>query len=162
MTYDERDEWDGLRRERARAYLVDIRSLKIRADGMANVVAELEDAAEGVKAVDYSRPSVSSPAYGDAVPDAVAAIMAAKAKHVERLAQWAERVDEAEGLLSRMEHKDLASVLERHYLLGHTVERIAYELDYSVRAVDYKIAEGCIELYDLLPAEYRIPRHPAM
>lgn len=155
-------EWGALRRERARTYLEEIRVLKVRADGMASVVQSLRESAEGVKGMDYSKVMVSSSAYGDALPDAIASIEDAIQRHVSMLSEWTEKVLEAETILSSMESQELASVLERHYIMRHTVEMIAVELNYTTRAVDYKIAEGLTELYDLLPMEYRLPSYSAI
>ena len=155
-------EWGAFRRELSRDYLKEIHALKVRADGMGAVVRSLRESAEMLKAVDYSRPRVSSSSSGDAMPDAVASIEDAVDRHVQLLAEWASRLAEAEAILSEMEDQEIASILERHYLVGETLEEIAYDLNYTSRAVAYKIAEGCSEMYDKLPPGWRIPMHPAI
>lgn len=161
MTEDTGYEWARTKREYARAYFVHIRGLKLRSRSLADQVDELRDSADGLGAMDYSRVRVSASASPDAVPNAVAAIQAAVADYASTLAEWAAECGRAADVLDGIDPAQ-AHAITRHYLQGWSREETAAEMCYSDRNVGYILEAGLEAAYDRLPAEWRLPRHPAL
>ncbi len=154
------EEFDSLRRARARAYLESVRAKRIRADALRDELAA-EREAMGPKGV---RPGAGGPtsAYADAIPDGVARLESMAAKYREREREYIAASARAREAISAARSAKGASVLVRRYLLGESWGEVAADVGCSVRTA-LRLHDGALlDVYDAMPHEWRLPRHPAV
>lgn len=157
----ELSEFDALRAQRAKSYLVAVRAAKARLSRQRDRRAEqLEQM--GLKAIVYTGMPGSPNSYGDAIPDGVAKLDSVDDSISVAMADWEEMLSKAMKSLYAMPNPDYSELLERRYIDGEIWGAVANALGKSVSWCQYSKAPALIQLYDTMPSEYRIPRVPAL
>lgn len=129
-------------------------------------VRMIEIQAEGVRAIDYSKPRVQSSPTDDAMQRAFEAMEAAREKVSETMERYASMVREFEDTIERIEREEYRFLLRMHYLgkveHGEVVRKdwgdIARMMNYSYSHVSGSLRDGALlSLYEVMPEDCRIP-----
>ena len=155
-------EWRRYRIEQAGEYLEGIRRLGQRVRTIEAEVADLRARAEGVGAIDYTRERVSRSAPGDSAAEAAGLLFDALDGYLYELSGYEAERARARRCLASLGSEVGHRGLTRRYLLGWKWGRIAEDMGYSAQSV-YRIRDDALcEFYDLMPADARDPRYPAL
>ena len=151
------------RQEQARAYLESVRDAKRHLKAKTEQAAALLEDAEGVKAVVYDKPMVQSSAYGDAIPDAIAAVEAARDAALQAAGEFADIVQECNIALQSLGGWQ-ADLLDLHYISGIKLVDIIKrdEWTYSVDYISVMHLQALEDFYDHMPHWRRERLEPAI
>ena len=155
------EEFDALKRSRARAYLESVRAERIKVDALRDELA-FERESMGPKGIRFDKLGGCSSAYADAIPDGVARLEAMSEKYSERERAYIEVSERAREAISASRSAKGASVLMRRYLLGESWCEVAADVGCSNRIAIRLHDEALLDVYESMPHEWRIPRHPAV
>lgn len=148
------EEYRRWRAEQSRAWLSHIRSLNRSLDSRRDEI-EMMRSKMLPQAVSYTGMPTSPNAYGDAIPDAIAAMQELIESYVTELTAYVDEVRYAHRVIDSLSREEYSTVLRGHYLNGKTWEQVAldtgYSYDYTVRLAQYALAE----LWDMVPHEWR-------
>lgn len=153
-------EFDQLRRSRARAYLEHVRAERIKLDALRDEL-EFERESMGLKGIGLDKSGGSSP-YADAIPDGVSRLEAMAERYSERECGYIEASSRAREAISAARSAKGASVLMRRYLLDEAWCEVAADVGCSSRTAMRLHDEALLDVYESMPHEWRIPRHPAV
>lgn len=158
-------EYDGYKAQAAKEYADAIRSQRLSARALQACMADAISALDGLTAVRYDRESVQSSGmeHGD---DAVAAKLAdveeATARYRAEKEEWQAMLvefDRCTGELPSPE-RDLLRLRYAHAYPWHVVAGVlCYSEVYARGAINRRALSL---LYDVMPIEYRDPRHQAI
>lgn len=157
MTFEEQ----ARRRDQAKSYLQEIRELVLHVRVLEAEIAEQREAAAGVTGIDYTKVTVATSAYDDALPDAVAELMEMISNATAELAECASRQMEARKCLREMGGVE-ADVLILRYLLAFPWKKVAWKMGYSTDWVKHRCDDALFCFYDYMPAFRRDPLHRAI
>lgn len=155
------EEFDALKRSRARAYLESVRAERIKVDALRDELAFERESMEP-KGIRLDKPGGCSSAYADAIPDGVSRLEAMAEKYSERERAYIEISERAREAISASRSAKGASVLMRRYLLGESWCEVAADVGCSNRTAIRLHDEALLDVYESMPHEWRIPRHPAV
>lgn len=157
-------EWDDLRAAQSRKYLTKAHNDDVRARMVARRCRKPLDDLEHPKGVSYEgRDMPGSPnAYGDAIPDAVAAADEQQRTAAPSLEEWQRSFTRAWDILNQMDDPYHSELLYQRVLMGRTWQETAQGVGYSQRWCQEHERAALVELYAYLPFEWRIPRQPAI
>lgn len=155
------EEYDELRRERARRYLEHVRGLRDKAAALREEI-DMQRQAMQPGAISYEGAGGKGCAYADAIPDGVARINDMAARYAEQMRDYLDQAAEAHEVLHSLGDSKATALLTRRYVLGQTWGEVAGSMGYSLRWV-YRIHdEALLEVYEAMPHTWRIPREPAI
>lgn len=155
------EEFDALKRSRARAYLESVRDLRYTLDALQDEI-ETERKAMQPKGMRFDRIGGCSSAYADAIPDGVARLEAMAARYVDAERAYIEAADGAHAAIAAAKSPKGASILLRRYLLGKQWCEVAADVGCSKSTAQRLHDEALLDVYDAMPFEWRIPRQPAI
>ena len=142
-------------------YLEEVRDLAVKHRANREYIRSLEEDAQGVGGIDYSRGMVSSSPSPDAVPNSVALLVEMKADAEADAAEYFERKREARRLLDEMDGTYGRLLLLRYVTVLPWV-RVAEALNYREDYCRAMRNDALNEFYDHLPTAYRMPEQPAI
>ena len=154
------EEYDELRRSCARAYMEHVRASRARADALRDEI-DMERQAMGPKGMRFDRIGKSSP-YADAIPDGVARIDGMVSRYADQLREYMAEAEAAHDMLALLSDPRHTAVLTRRYMLGRSWCEVAADMGMCERNARRLGDAALAELYPSLPAEWRIPRQPAL
>lgn len=155
------EEFDAYRRRQARAWLSRVRGLRRRADALQAVAAAQREALEGVRGIDYAADGggACSP---DAIPSAVARMEAAQAECSAAMAELADEQRRALRALAQLGDPAHFELLALRYVACLEWAEVCARMGYAKSwAMDLHRA-ALLAAYDVMPPEFRDPRHPAV
>lgn len=153
---------DAWRASQARRWLRSVRAARERARAAREMADAQREVLDGIRGIDYASDAVSSGAGDDAVMRAVSAMQAAVRSYAAAEAEATGIVADAFERLSRLDAPLACRILTLHYLRGHTLEQVGGEIGYSTSSVKRLIVAALADAYDVMPYDYRTPRHPAI
>ena len=155
------EEFDQLRRSRARAYLEHVRAERIKVDTLRDELSFERESMEP-KGIRFDKLGGCSSAYADAIPDGVSRLEAMAERYSERERGYIEASARAREAISAARSAKGASVLMRRYLLDEPWCEVAADVGCSSRTAMRLHDEALLDVYEAMPHEWRIPRHPAV
>lgn len=148
-------EYRELRIQCSREYLEEVRDLAVRHRATAEYIRSLEEDAQGVAGIDYSRIVVSTSSTPDAIPNSVAMLVEMKrdaesdaAEYFERKRDARRRLDEMDGTYGRL--------LLLRYVTALPWVRVADVLNYSEDWCRHMLADALCEFHDYLPHDRQV------
>ena len=111
------EEFDALKRSRARAYLESVRDLRYTLDALQDEI-EMERKVMQPKGMRFDRIGGCSSAYADAIPDGVARLEAMAARYVDAERAYIEAADGAHAAIAAAQPMDVSG--ERRRFIGFT------------------------------------------
>jgi hypothetical protein len=154
-------EYRELRIEHAERYLREVRDLAVKHRANDAYIKSLEDDAQGVGGVDYSRVMVQTTPTADAMPNSVALLIDMKREAEADAAEYFERKREARRLLNAMDGTHGRLLMLRYVTVLPWVS-VADVLNYSEDWCRHMLPDALCEFYDYLPHAYRLPEQQAM
>ena len=155
------DEYRQYRIDQAHAYLERVRRMGEDCAGLQQQVDDARARASGLKGIDYSAVQVQSSPTPDAIPNAVAAIMASIQEYVTELAEYESERMRANDALMKMDDYTSARILRMRYLLGWKWERICTETDYTWDGMMSLRRRALCDFWEVMPHTERDPMEPA-
>lgn len=157
------DELEAYRAEQAESWLSKVRRLRLYRDSLERQALDQMELLDGLKGIDYSRPSVTTSPYRDAIPDMIAARESA-AENLRELARDAsERMADAAVRLSRMADPTEALCLQLYYCEGvDTWERVCVTMSYSYDGMMKLRRRALAHAYAVMPHTERDAAQPAL
>lgn len=154
-------EYRELRVECSLRYLEEVRDLAVKHRATVEYIRSLEQDAEGIGGIDYSRALVSTSPTADKLPNSVALLIEMKADAEASAAEYFERKREARRLLDEMDGTYGRLLLLRYVAVLPWV-RVAEALNYREDYCRAMRNDALCEFYDYLPLPYRMPEQPAI
>lgn len=154
-------EFRQLRVDCSLKYLTEVRDLAVKHRANIEYIKSLEEDAQGVGGIDYSRVMVSTSPTPDAIPNSVALLIEMKAEAEQASAEYFERKREARRLLDEMDGT-YGRLLLLKYVTVLPWVRVAEALNYDEGYCRQMRNDALCEFYDYLPHSYRVPEQPAM
>lgn len=147
------DEFREFARRRSRAFLVRVKSTYYTVATIRAEIAELDATYDGVRAIDYSRDSVSTSPSPDGIPRLVERKQSLKEEYERELDANLQMQADAHRALRHVA-EPARSVLTLHYLHGKTWTDVGEALNYSPDYCRGDLTEaGLLELYPHIPHE---------
>ena len=154
------EEFDQLRRSRARAYLEHVRAERIKVDALRDELAS-ERESMGPKGIRLDKPGGSA-AEADASPDGVARLESMAARYVDAERAYLDAADAAHAAIASAKSSKGAAVLLRRYLLDKQWCEVAADVGCSKSTAQRLHDDALLDVYEAMPFEWRIPRQPAV
>lgn len=154
-------EYERYKYDQARAYLEHVRSLSCRTQALRGEVEAQRELADGVRAMGYGEGGGGSAGDGR-MAETVARLQELVDDYCAELSAYVSEQQEAHervGLMDRPEH---AQAITGYYLLGRTWERVRVDMGYTWEGMMSLRRRAVAAFYDVMPAEWRDPRHPAV
>lgn len=155
------EEFDQLRRSRARAYLEHVRDLRERADALQREV-EIERQELQPKGMRMDAAAARGCAYADAIPDGLARIELAAERSSAAEREYAAAASEAREAISAAGASKGAAVLSLRYIYAKQWGEVAADCGCSERTAQRLHDAALLDAYEAIPLEWRIPRHAAI
>lgn len=146
--------------DQARAYLEHVRALSCRTKALRAEVEAQRELADGVRAMRYGAGAV--PTRPDRTADAVARLQELVEGYCAELAEYVEEQDRAHVCVRLMERPEHVQAITGRYLLGRSWERVCVDMGYTWDGMMKLRRRAVTEFYDVMPTEWRDPRHPAL
>lgn len=154
-------EYERYKYDQARAYLEHVRSLSCRTQALRAEVEAQRELADGVRAMRYGEGGGGS-AEADRTADTVARLQELVACYCAELAEYVSEQQAAHERVRLMERPEHAQAITGRYLLGRTWERVCVDMGYTWDGMMKLRRRAVTEFYDVMPTEWRDPRHPAI
>ena len=138
-------EFERYKYDQARAYLEHVRALSCRAQALRAEVEAQRELADGVRAMRYGEGG------GDGVEG-----------YCSELAGYVAEQDRAHACVRLMERPEHVQAITGRYLLGRSWERVCVDMGYTWDGMMKLRRRAVTEFYDVMPTEWRYPRHPAL
>lgn len=91
----------------------------------------------------------------DGLPNAVIAMMEIIDKAEADVAEYKEQIEIARSVILGIDEDAAYRVVMRHYFDGVAWSDVAHELNYSIRSIYYMRDRALVEIYPLMPEEWR-------
>ena len=154
-------EMQRLREEASERYLKGIRATASKIRRMRAELAEQRELVCGLTGIDYTRPMVSTSAYGDAVPDSVAELMEMEEAYDAELAALERERAEARALLDAMGGRE-GELLRLYYVSAFPWICVAEVMCMAVGSCKNMRRDALFCFYDYLPHAFKVPEIPAI
>lgn len=154
-------EIDRYKYDQARAYLEHVRALSCRTQALRAEIEAQRELADGVKAMRYGECGSASP-QPDRMADTVARLQKLVQGYCEELARYVDEQETAHGCVMLMERPEHAQAIASYYLLGRAWERVCVDMGYTWDGMMSLRRRAITAFYDVMPVEWRDPRHPAI
>lgn len=105
--------------------------------------------------LDYSGLIPSSSSSGDALANGVIKLQEMIAEYTTELAEYVEQQRTASLVFASLSKPAYRLAFTKYYLQGKTWEQVCVEMAYSYRRLMQIRSEGMLEVYDLMPEEWR-------
>lgn len=155
------EEYERYKYDQARAYLEHVRALSCRTQALRAEVEAQRELADGVRAMRYGEGGGGG-AETDRMAETVARLQDLVRGYCAELSAYVseqQAAHERVGLMDRPEH---AQAITGYYLLGRTWERVCVDMGYTWDGMMKLRRRAVAEFYDVMPPEWRDPRHPAV
>ncbi|MBX9035048.1 hypothetical protein [Gordonibacter massiliensis (ex Traore et al. 2017)] len=157
----EETEIERYRYDQARAYLEHVRALSCRTSALRAEVDAQRELADGLKAIRYGECGARR-AQTDQMVETVARLQELVKDYCAELAAYVAEQETAHGCVRLMERPEHVQAITSHYLLGRTWERVCVDMGYTWDGMMKMRRRAITEFYDVMPTEWRDPRHPAI
>lgn len=117
---------------------------------------------ENIRGIDYTNERVANSAEVHQLEEAICRVEDAVIQWAANQAAFVEEATDAATRISHLEHAVERRALLLHYLDGRTWEYICELMDYSWQRMMEIRKAAVLHMYDLMPTEWRDPRHPAL
>ncbi|TNU89030.1 hypothetical protein FIC87_12585 [Eggerthella lenta] len=154
-------EYERYRYDQARAYLEHVRALSCRTAALRAEVEAQRELADGVKAMGYGGRG-SSGAQPDRMAETVARLQELVEGYCTELAAYVAEQEAAHERVRLMERPEHVRAITSYYLLGRTWERVCVDMGYTWDGMMALRRRAVTAFYDVMPTEWRDPRHPAV
>lgn len=154
-------EFERYKYDQARAYLEHVRALSCRTQALRAEVEAQRELADGVRAMRYGEPGAGR-AGDDRMAETVARLQDLMAGYCVELSGYVAEQQAAHGCVKLMERPEHAQAITAHYLLGRAWERVCVDMGYTWDGMMSLRRRAVIAFYDVMPAGWRDPRHPAV
>lgn len=156
------EEFERYRRAQAAQWMEHVRGLGARVRSIKCEIDAQRDLATGLSSVAYDGLPRQSSSDGDAVPNAVIRIQGLIAEYCSELERYVGEQREAHEALSGLSDGACREALTRHYLIGKGWEECCVDMGYTWDGMMALRRRALSAAYDLMPARWRDPRHPAI
>lgn len=154
-------EYERYKYDQARAYLEHVRALSCRTSALRAEVEAQRELADGVRAMRYGDGGGGG-AEPDRMADTVARLQELIAGYCVELSAYVSEQQAAHERVKLMERPEHAQAITSHYLLGRTWERVCVDMGYTWDGMMSMRKRAVTAFYDVMPVEWRDPRHPAL
>lgn len=154
-------EYERYKYDQARAYLEHVRSLSCRTQALRAEVEAQRELADGVRAMRYGEGGAGR-AGGDQMAETVARLQDLIADYCAELSAYVSEQRAAHERVRLMERPEHAQAITAHYLLGRTWERVCVDMGYTWDGMMSLRRRAVTAFYDVMPVEWRDPKHPAL
>ena len=154
-------EFERYKYDQARAYLEHVRALSCRAQALRAEVEAQRELADGVRAMRYGEGGGDG-AGADRMADTVARLQDLVEGDCSELAGYVAEQDRAHACVRLMERPEHVQAITGRYLLGRSWERVCVDMGYTWDGMMKLRRRAVTEFYDVMPTEWRYPRHPAL
>ena len=157
------EEGERRRVDEARAWLSRVRSLVGYQATLERTARDRLERADGLRAIDYSKPNVSSSPYADAIPDAIAANEAI-GELLSSLSDAArDDIAKAAAAVASLGDPLEARCLHLYYIDAvKTWEAVCVEMDYSYDGMMKLSRRALLHIYEVMPHVERTRMPPAL
>lgn len=156
------EEYDALRYRMAKCYLEKVAGMRAKAETCCKLIDSFDEGLSP-RGIDYSsRLGVKTSPDPDGVHRAALRRSRSIARWTAELEAANAFLDAAESCISSMPDEGLKTVVAMRYLDGMTWRQVSSYTGMAESSLMHLLKPACIELYDLMPAEFRMPRHPAV
>ncbi len=101
-------------------------------------------------------------AGADRMADTVARLQELVEGYCSELAGYVAEQDRAHACVRLMERPEHVQAITGYYLLGRPWERVCADMGYTLNGMMKLRRRAVTEFYDVMPTEWRDPRHPAL
>lgn len=154
-------EFERYKHDQARAYLEHVRALSCRTKALSAEVEAQRELADGIKSM-----GCAGGGGGGVDPDRIAETVARLQDLISRycveLSAYVDEQQTAHERINSLTRHEHAQALASYYLLGLTWERVCVDMGYTWDGMMKLRRRAVTEFYDVMPVEWRDPRHPAM
>jgi len=154
-------EYRDARIEASRTYLEEVRDLAVKHRATAEYIRSLEEDAEGVAGIDYSRVMVSTTQTPDKLPNSVALLIDMKREAEADAAEYFEMKRDARRRLDAMDGT-YGRLLMLRYCTALPWVRVADVLNYSEDWCRHMLPDALDAFHDHLPHDRRVDRTHAV
>lgn len=154
-------EIDRYKYDQARAYLEHVRALSCRTQALRAEVEAQRELADGVRAMRYGEGGAGR-AGGDQMAETVARLQDLIADYCVELSAYVSEQRTAHERVKLMERPEYAQAITSHYLLGRAWERVCVDMGYTWDGMMSLRRRAVAAFYDVMPCEWRDPKHPAL
>lgn len=154
-------EFERYKYDQARAYLEHVRALSCRAQALRAEVEAQRELADGVRAMRYGEGGGDG-AGADRMADTVARLQDLVEGYCSELAGYVAEQDRAHACVRLMERPEHVQAITGRYLLGRPWERVCADMGYTWNGMMKLQRRAVTEFFDVMPTEWRDPRHPAL
>lgn len=145
----------------ANAYLSYIRDLGSRERALRlEIDRERESMLPG--GVSYEGIMSGGEPKADAIPEAVAKVCEMIQDYCEELDAYIAAKREAHDCIRKVSRGEYQAILSGYYLAGKTWDQVSEEVGYSKSQVLRLKRVALVEVYDLMPHQWRLPSYPAL
>lgn len=156
------DEWQQYCYDQAKAWLEHISKLKYAERASKNMVELYTSLLDSANGIDYTREHVSGGQYTDRVADVIVKLDEAKLEWEANLVAYTNEAIDAAQRIEQLEDKAEMQALLLHYVDGKTWEKVCVQMDYSYENIMLIRRRGVLNMYDLMPLDWRDPRPSAV
>lgn len=156
------EEFEKYRADQASRWLEHVMASGAKVRSLQAEIDEQREIAAGVSSPAVDGMPRARAATADALPDAVARIESLIAEYCAELAAYVDEQREAHRALSAMPNAAHAEALKRRYLLCRPWPQVSEEMGYTKDGMMKMRRRALCEAYDVMPANWRDPRHPAI
>lgn len=154
-------EFDRYKYDQARAYLEHVRALSCRTQALRAEVEAQRELADGVRAMRFCEGGAGG-AGDDKMVEAVARLHELIADYAAELSEYVSEQRAAHERVRLMERPEHAQAITGYYLLGRPWERVCADMGYTWDGMMSLRRRAVTAFYDVMPLEWRDPRHPAV
>lgn len=154
-------EYERYKYDQARAYLEHVRALSCRTQALRAEVDAQRELADGVKAMRYGEVGGGG-ADGDRMAETVARLQELVRGYCAELSVYVSEQQAAHERVKLMERPEHAQAITGYYLLGRTWERVCVDMGYTWDGMMSLRRRAVSAFYDVMPCEWRDPRHTAV
>lgn len=155
------EEYERYKYDQARAYLEHVRALSCRTQALRAEVEAQRELADGVRAMRYGEGGGGG-VEADRMAETVARLQELVRGYCAELAAYVSEQREAHERVRLMDRPEHAQAITGYYLLGRTWERVCVDMGYTWDGMMSLRRRAVTAFYDVMPAEWRDPRHPAV
>lgn len=137
----------------AKSYLAYVRELNKRIETLREDIERMQSLMLP-SGIDYSS-IPSSGGSGDAIGNGIAKLQDMIADYATELAEYVEQGRIAKGVFEQLSNPRAGTALLKYCMQGKTWEQVCVEVGYSYRRMMQIKNEAILEVYDLMPEEWR-------
>lgn len=138
----------------AEAYLKHVRSLAVKVRNLENDIAEQREQLDGITAIQY-REQVTQTQQTDKFEQAVIKLQELIADYCTELAGYVDEQKTAHEVLRKLERPEHQCALKAYYVKAKSWEQVCVDMGYSWGGMMKLRASAIVDVYDVMPEEWR-------